>query len=200
MTISHPLAIVTLHQYASANLRTHPLASVTIGDCWRTSFHLATKPLLWLTVDEASVTYWVPDLEPALATFFANRDTSFQVLQLAVTKLQIWHKFVHPGSNWPGDGLAGHSISQLCMIFCLVHSDLFLTYVQHFNIVPQSNPINVNPVTAHLVPNFGCLQLLPKHISPYTDLVMDSFPVSDSNEKTPQKSQQWLVHVTPYNQ
>ena len=69
------------------------------------------------------------------------------------------------------------------MIFRLTRSDLFLAYVQHFNIVPQSNPVNINPATdmhllrravrgngqrvgevilltricspAHLVPNFG---------------------------------------------
>ncbi|KAI5990601.1 hypothetical protein EDD15DRAFT_2170126 [Pisolithus albus] len=186
-----------------------------------TGFHLATKPSLWLTVDEAGVAYQLPSLEHALATFFANRDTSFQVSQPALIKLQIWHKLrvqqlsyhsktllspqtlravppsaakphgqydsviisAHPESDWLGDGLAGHSISQLRMIFCPAHLDLFLAYVQHFNIVPQSNPINVNPATgmhllrravrsngqrvgevipltlicspAHLVPNFG---------------------------------------------
>ena len=90
---------------------------------------------------------------------------------------------VDPQSHWPRDGLAGHSVSQLRMIFRLARSDLFLAYVQHFNIVPQSNPTNVSPVTgmhllrramcgngqrvgevipltdirspAHLVPNFG---------------------------------------------
>jgi hypothetical protein len=70
------------------------------------------------------------------------------------------------------------------MIFRPLRSDLFLAYVQHFDIVRQSNSTNVNPVTgmhrlkwavrgneqcigeviplthicspAHLVPNFGC--------------------------------------------
>ncbi|KAI6104982.1 hypothetical protein EDD16DRAFT_1714340 [Pisolithus croceorrhizus] len=57
-----------------------------------TSFHLATKPLFQLTIDEASIAYQLPNLKHALATFFANRDTSFQVLQPAIIKLQIWHK------------------------------------------------------------------------------------------------------------
>jgi len=185
-----------------------------------TSFHLATKPSLWLTVDEAAIAYQLPDLNHALSTFFANGDTSFQDSQHAITKLQIWHKLrvqqfsyhnktllspqmlhaippsttnphsqydsiiisVQPQSDWPRDGLAGHSVSQLRMIFRLAHSDLFLVYVQHFNIVPQSNLTNVSPATgmhllrwavqgnehvgeviplthihspAHLVPNFG---------------------------------------------
>ncbi|KAI6010124.1 hypothetical protein EDC04DRAFT_2581204 [Pisolithus marmoratus] len=186
-----------------------------------TGFHLSAKPSFQLTIDEASVAYQLPDLKHALVTFFANGDMSFQVLQCAITKLQIWRKLcvqqlsyhnktllspqtlhaippsmahphgqynsiitnIHPESDWPGDGLAGHSVSQLCLIFHLTCSDLFLTYVQHFNIVPQSNPSNVNPATsmhllrravrnngqqvgevipltlicspAHLVPNFG---------------------------------------------
>ncbi|KIK24165.1 hypothetical protein PISMIDRAFT_77352, partial [Pisolithus microcarpus 441] len=92
---------------------------------------------------------------------------------------------IHPQSEWPRSGLAGHSVSQLWIIFCLSHLDLFLAYVQHFNIVPQSSPTNVSPATgmhmlkqavgvngqhvgevipftcicspAHLVPNFGCM-------------------------------------------
>ncbi|KAI6100764.1 hypothetical protein EDD16DRAFT_1717073 [Pisolithus croceorrhizus] len=187
-------------------------------------FSISTSLLLRkipLTVNEAGITYQLPDLEHVLATFFGNRDTSFQVSQPAIIKLQIWHKLhvqqlsyysktlllpqtlhavppsvakphgqydsiiisTHPESDWPGDGLAGHSISKLHMIFCPACLDLFLAYIQHFNIVPQSNPINVNPVTgmhllrqvvqsngqqvgevipltlihspAHLVPNFG---------------------------------------------
>ena len=148
-------------------------------------FHLATKPSLRLTVDEASIAYQLPDLEHALATFFANRDASFQGSQCAIAKLQIWHKLrvqqfsyhdktllapqtlhaippstanphgqydsvitsVHPQSDWPRNGLAGHCVSQLRMIFRLTRSDLFLAYVQHFNIVPQSNPVNINPAT-----------------------------------------------------
>ncbi|KAI5994536.1 hypothetical protein EDC04DRAFT_2586229 [Pisolithus marmoratus] len=178
-----------------------------------TGFHLSTKPSFWLTIDEASVTYQLPDLEHALVTFFANGDTSFQVSQQAITKLQIWHKLhvqqlsyhnktllspqtlhailpsmAHPYGQYDSiitsiHPKTGHSVSQLHLIFHLTRSDLFLTYVQHFNIVPQSNPSNVNPVTgmhllrqavqnngqqvgevipltlicspAHLVPNFG---------------------------------------------
>ena len=69
------------------------------------------------------------------------------------------------------------------MVFHLLRSDLFLVYVQHFDIVHQPHPANVSPVTgmhmlkqvvrgngqrigeviplvrihlpAHLVPNFG---------------------------------------------
>ncbi|KAL4071215.1 hypothetical protein V8B97DRAFT_2024097 [Scleroderma yunnanense] len=127
----------------------------------------------------------------ALATFFANRDTCFQGPQHPITRLQIWHKvcvqkfsyhnrtlLIHPQSDWPRDGLVGHSVTQLHMIFHLAHSDLFLMYVQHFNIVPQSNPTNVNPATGmHL-------------------LRLTVFSVSVSNPKTPQKGQ--LLCIPPH--
>ncbi|KAI6038075.1 hypothetical protein EDC04DRAFT_2604354 [Pisolithus marmoratus] len=167
-----------------------------------TSFHLATKPSLWLTVDEASVAYQLPNLKHALATFFANRDTSFQVSQPAIIKLQIWHKL-----HW--QSLMANTTESLS-----VHTPRVTGQEMHFNIVPQSNPNNVNPVTGmHLlrwaVQSNGQqvgepLQHTP---SPHTHLVMDSFPVSDSNEKTPQKSQCLFHfcaaaagHVTLYNQ
>ena len=55
-------------------------------------------------------------------------------------------------SNWPRNGLAGHSVAQLRMIFCLPRSDFFLAYVQHFSTVPQSNLTNISPVTGvHLL-------------------------------------------------
>jgi len=44
----------------------------------------------------------------------------------------------HPQSDWPKNGLVGHSVSQLRMVFHLLRSDLFLTYVQHFDDVHQS--------------------------------------------------------------
>ncbi|KAI5984418.1 hypothetical protein EDD15DRAFT_2177214 [Pisolithus albus] len=181
-----------------------------------TAFHLATKPSLRLTVDEAATTYQLPALEGAIATFFANGDTCFQGREHATNKLYIWHKVrvqqlsyhdrnllppqtlraippasanpygrydpvivsVHPQSDWPRSGLAGHSVSQLRIIFRLSCSDLFLAYVQHFNIATNVSPATgmhllkravggngqrvgeVIPLTricspAHLVPNFG---------------------------------------------
>ena len=83
-------------------------------------------------------------------------------------------------SDWPKSGLKGHSVAQLRIIFRLIHSDLFLAYVQHFTVATHSNP---NPASglhklqratrrngerigevilltqirssAHLIPNFG---------------------------------------------
>ena len=58
----------------------------------------------------------------------------------------------HPMSDWPKHGLVGHSIAQLQIIFHLLHSDLFVVYVQHFHVTPQSNPANVSTVTGmHLL-------------------------------------------------
>ncbi|KIM57136.1 hypothetical protein SCLCIDRAFT_131169 [Scleroderma citrinum Foug A] len=181
-----------------------------------TGFHLATKPSLQLSVDEAATAYQLPDLKDAIIAF-ANWDVHFQG-HSGIQKLQIWHKVrlqqlsyhgniplppqsllaIPPSttnpygrydsviislnlqSDWPQNGLTGHSVSQLQMIFCLLRSDVFLAYIQHFHI---SNPTGVSPVTgmhmlrqavrangqrvgeviplghirspAHLVPNFG---------------------------------------------
>jgi len=92
---------------------------------------------------------------------------------------------ISPGaqSDWPQNGLAGHSVAQLWMIFRDLRSDSFFAYVHHFKIVPQSNSTNINSATgmymlkravrgngerigeviplirvrslAHLIPNFG---------------------------------------------
>lgn len=186
-----------------------------------TGFHLATKPSLRLSIDEAAALYMLPDLHSAVTTFFASDEMRLQVPQPRIDKLQIWHKvrvqqmsyhdnkillspqtllavppsaahsygqydsaIISPNlqSDWPRNGLAGHSVAQLRMIFRLPRSDFFLAYVQHFSIVPQSNPTNVSPVTgmhllkrvvrgngrigeviplirirspAHIIPNFG---------------------------------------------
>jgi len=187
-----------------------------------TSFHLATKPSLWSSVDEAAITYQLPDLNNTIATFFANEGTHFQGQQPCIDKLQIWHKMcvqlmsyhnaeivqppqtlhaipsltmnpygqydsviISPNheSDWPKNGITGHSVAQLHMIFHFPHLDLFLAYVHHFNIVPHSDPTNIDPATgmhmlkwaargngqcvgeiiplihvrspAHIIPNFG---------------------------------------------
>jgi len=186
-----------------------------------TSFHLATKPSSWSSVNEAATAYHLPDLADAIAAFFRNEDALVQG-QPRTDKLQIWHKvrvqqvsyhksetvlppqticaippstmnrfgrynsvIISPGaqSDWPQNGLAGHSVAQLCMIFCDPCSDSFFAYVHHF-IVPQSNSTNINSATgmymlkravrgsgecigeviplicihslAHLIPNFDC--------------------------------------------
>ncbi|KAF8551003.1 hypothetical protein OG21DRAFT_1524746 [Imleria badia] len=41
-----------------------------------------------------------------------------------------------PDSDWPRWGLEGHSVTQLCLIFCPLHTELLAIYVQRFNIVP----------------------------------------------------------------
>ncbi|KIM62647.1 hypothetical protein SCLCIDRAFT_119226 [Scleroderma citrinum Foug A] len=50
-------------------------------------------------------------------------------------------------SNWPKNGLTGHSVAQLQMIFRFPRSDTFFTYVHHFNIVSHFNSTNVDPAT-----------------------------------------------------
>ena len=55
-----------------------------------TGFHLATKPSLRLSVDEAAIAYQLPDLKDTIITF-ANGDVCFQG-QHGIENLQIWHK------------------------------------------------------------------------------------------------------------
>lgn len=52
-----------------------------------------------------------------------------------------------PESDWPKRGLEGHSVAQLRIIFRVLSTDLFLTYVQPFNVVPQGNPTNTSTLT-----------------------------------------------------
>ncbi|KAF8545846.1 hypothetical protein OG21DRAFT_1491852 [Imleria badia] len=70
-----------------------------------------------------------------------------------------------PDSNWPWEGLEGHSVVQLRLVFCPANADYLAVYVQHFNIVSQQgNPCGVHLATvpvshiqsaAHLIPSFG---------------------------------------------
>lgn len=129
-----------------------------------TGFHLSIKPSLRLSVDEAAITYQLPDLNSTITAFFANEGAHFHDHQLRIDKLQIWHKvhiqlvsyhnadivlppqtlhaippstvnlygqydlvIISPNreSSWPKDGLAGHSVAQLWMIFRFPRSDFF---------------------------------------------------------------------------
>ncbi|KIM55806.1 hypothetical protein SCLCIDRAFT_133922 [Scleroderma citrinum Foug A] len=36
-------------------------------------------------------------------------------------------------SDWPSSGLTGHNVVQVRLIFCLLHSDIFLAYIQCLN-------------------------------------------------------------------
>ncbi|KAI6096510.1 hypothetical protein F5141DRAFT_1067672 [Pisolithus sp. B1] len=62
----------------------HTFATSTTG------FHLATKPSLQLTVDEAASMYQLPDLKSAMAAFFTSQEH----------KLQIWHKVCVQQLQW----------------------------------------------------------------------------------------------------
>ncbi|KAI6043346.1 hypothetical protein EDC04DRAFT_2600224 [Pisolithus marmoratus] len=97
-----------------------------------TSFHLSTKPSFWLTIDEASITYQLPDLKTCLGNFLCKWGYIWH--KLHVQQLSYHNKTllspqmlcaipplmahphgqynsiitsIHPESNWPGDGLAG---------------------------------------------------------------------------------------------
>ena len=54
-----------------------------------TVFHLATKPLLWLSVAEATVKYDLPDLGPTISAFLVQQNGI--TVSLDMIKLQIWH-------------------------------------------------------------------------------------------------------------
>ncbi|KIM55157.1 hypothetical protein SCLCIDRAFT_135287, partial [Scleroderma citrinum Foug A] len=52
-----------------------------------TGFHLAIKPSLQVSIDEAATLYQLPGLKDAITTFFAS-----QGMQLCMDRLQVWHK------------------------------------------------------------------------------------------------------------
>ncbi|KAI9574178.1 hypothetical protein HD554DRAFT_2001720, partial [Boletus coccyginus] len=149
-----------------------------------TAFHLTLKPLSEMSIEEATNTFGIPDLQDALSEFLLRIERSSphnvsgvrsHAMQqdLPFDCLQIWHKIyiqqmlyhsqtpntpqtlraVPPSadstyglydavivnamseSSWPKQGLDGHSVVQLQMIFCPLQSDHLLAYVQQFDIV-----------------------------------------------------------------
>ena len=69
---THPSAPKPLHTFAIST----------------TTFHLATKPSLQLTLAEAAARYKLPDLIPAISTFISQQTGSTPPDNV---KLQIWH-------------------------------------------------------------------------------------------------------------
>ncbi|KAI5980659.1 hypothetical protein EDD15DRAFT_2187253 [Pisolithus albus] len=163
-----------------------------------TAFHLATKPSLRMTIDDATVLFKLPDLRPAIGEFLqraqnhSNHPVSGVTSQdlcypLPFDRIQIWYKiciqqFLYhkaqnvdapqtlrvlppssdhphglydtvilspgPDSDWPRRGIEGHVVAQLRLIFRLLDTDYFATYVQRFDVVTQpANSGNVHPVT-----------------------------------------------------
>ena len=56
-----------------------------------TTFHIAIKPSLWLTVAEAALKYKLPDLIPTISSFLAQQNHSSVPMVPDNIKLQIWH-------------------------------------------------------------------------------------------------------------
>ncbi|KIM50197.1 hypothetical protein SCLCIDRAFT_34549 [Scleroderma citrinum Foug A] len=128
-----------------------------------TAFRLATKPSLWTTIDEASEKYGLADLRLAITDYFRCVDRTTQAT-LATDGMQIWFKapqslLTSPPSprlpngrydfaiisetdesDWPSNGLRGHSVVQVHLIFQLLRSNVFLAYIQRLNAtIPSSN-------------------------------------------------------------
>ncbi|KAI6026100.1 hypothetical protein BKA83DRAFT_4050786 [Pisolithus microcarpus] len=149
-----------------------------------TAVHLATKPALWMTIDEAAMLYKLPDLHPVILDYLnhcvrgIDHDITGQRCgvpgrSLPSNRLQIWAKVhvqvcnyhnprnvkpaqtmnaappskEHPhrlynstvfspaaDSDWPDQGLNGHMVVQLRLVFCILGLEEFLAYVQHFHI------------------------------------------------------------------
>ena len=55
-----------------------------------TAFHLAMKPSSWLTISEATDVHGIPDLIPAMSTFFAQQNNNLMLS--GDCRLQVWHK------------------------------------------------------------------------------------------------------------
>ncbi|KAI6101999.1 hypothetical protein EDD16DRAFT_1495086 [Pisolithus croceorrhizus] len=78
-----------------------------------------------------------------------------------------------PNSDWPWQGIEGHVVAQLRLIFCPLDTDYFATYVQCFNVVMQlGNSGNVHPVTGVMPmplpwPILCCQWFSPAPLCPY---------------------------------
>ncbi|KAN0086063.1 hypothetical protein V8E55_007197 [Tylopilus felleus] len=80
-----------------------------------------------------------------------------------------------PESDWPKCGLEGHSVTQLRIVFHVVSSDVFLTYVQHFRIVPQGNPTNTSALTGmHMLKR--AMRANGQHIREVVPLTLIHYP------------------------
>lgn len=212
-----------------------------------TAFHLALKPSLRTSIDEAATTFNIPDLRLAIQEYLFREKTASPHLvsgirihneHLPSDHIQVWYKIriqqmcyhkiipdapqtlratppsAHnsyglydsvvvndvPESSWPRHGLdgtslirrmwttdlsispIGHSVVQLCLIFRILRTDLFLAYVQRFDVIPQRGlpthpgtgmhllrrairrdgsrigdviPVSLIRSPAHLIPHFG---------------------------------------------
>ncbi|KIM59471.1 hypothetical protein SCLCIDRAFT_126081, partial [Scleroderma citrinum Foug A] len=55
-------------------------------------------------------------------------------------------------SDWPSNGLRGHAVVQICLIFCLLHSNTFLAYIYHFkDSLPPSRSTNNDAAGLHIL-------------------------------------------------
>ncbi|KAI6161679.1 hypothetical protein EDD17DRAFT_1480559 [Pisolithus thermaeus] len=168
-----------------------------------TTFHLATKPSLHMTIDDAAILFKLPDLCPVIGEFLQcaqnhlNHPVSGVMSQdlcypLPFNRIQIWYKihiqqFLYhkaqdidalqtlralppsgdhphglydmvilspsPDSDWPQQGIEGHVVAQLRLIFHPLDTDYFATYIQCFYVIMQlGNLGNVHPITGmHLL-------------------------------------------------
>ena len=57
-----------------------------------TALHLAMKPLSRLTINEAAVVHGLPNLIPAISTFFAQQNDLDNSMLNGDRRLQVWHK------------------------------------------------------------------------------------------------------------
>ena len=83
--------IIDYFSISSTHLQgTHPSASKPLCTFTTstTTFHLATKPLLQLTLAEATARYKLPNLVPAISAFISQQTSSTPPDNV---KLQIWH-------------------------------------------------------------------------------------------------------------
>ncbi|KAF8546904.1 hypothetical protein OG21DRAFT_1527528, partial [Imleria badia] len=97
-------------------------------------------------------------------------------------------------SNWPRQGLKGHTVAQLHLIFCPLNLDLLVAYIQCFDIIPQARNVrNVNTETESIRVNIKLL---------HCSLVLKSligFNMSNSVQSNILFDQKLLTsHAMPY--
>ncbi|KAL4069013.1 hypothetical protein J3A83DRAFT_4188935 [Scleroderma citrinum] len=140
-----------------------------------TGFHLAIKPFFLILKMP-----WLPSLQIGIHVSKVHN------IQSPGFK---YGTNIHPQSDWPRDGLVGHSVTQLHMIFHLAHSDLFLINWHAFaEIDSVSFSVSVsNPKT----PQKG--QQLAAHVMPFNLLHMKSCSQNQWESYVAEKSDHYTM-------
>ncbi|KAF9233081.1 hypothetical protein BU15DRAFT_80484 [Melanogaster broomeanus] len=148
----------------------------TFASCTTTS-HLATKLHLRMTVNEATTLYQLPDLRSTIHDYLdrciwtkvrtqvhnyhdPRNVEAVQTMNVFPPSRERPHRLYDStvfsptsASDWPSQGLHGHVVAQLRLVFHMLGTDEFLAYVQRFHVInpPAGHTTNTGAAGLHLL-------------------------------------------------